>query len=154
MEGLRILPSLAAKHLIHVGKKSGFDVRVVNAFTAYDWLTPEMTEWVRKTKHKSKYILSVTDILRIALLAEHGGLSVKLHRYIFPEDFTWLYNILEQPLETLISNQQKSGVEYCNNKKEAEVVLFYEKGRGGERKYDDWVIYARKESVLVRETLN
>ena len=59
LEGLRMTEALVAKHLIHVGKKSGFEVRVVNSLTAYDWLSPEMTEIVRKTKHTSKYIISV-----------------------------------------------------------------------------------------------
>jgi hypothetical protein len=90
IEGLRMTESLAAKHLIHVGKKSGYDVRVVNSFTAYDWLSPEMTEAVRITKHKSKYILQVHELLRIALLIEHGGLAVKLPRYIFPKNLNWI----------------------------------------------------------------
>lgn len=49
--------ALVANHLIHVGKKSGFEVRVVNSFTAYDWLSPEMIEIVRKTKQTSRYII-------------------------------------------------------------------------------------------------
>lgn len=59
LEGMRMTDALVARHLMHVGKKSGFEVRVVNSLTAYDWLSPEMTEMVRKTKHTSKYIISV-----------------------------------------------------------------------------------------------
>ena len=59
LEGMIMTEGLVAKHLIHVGKKSGFEVRVVNSLTAYDWLSSEMTEIVRKTKHTSKYIISI-----------------------------------------------------------------------------------------------
>lgn len=102
----------AARHLIHVGHKSGFDVRVVDAFSAYDWLSPQMVERVRVAKHKSKYILAVEELLRVALLVEHGGLSVRFPRYIFPGDLEWLYQILEQPQEVLLK-LKKEGLEYC-----------------------------------------
>jgi hypothetical protein len=78
-----------------------------------------MIELVRKTKHKSKYILSVHELLRIALLIEYGGLSVKLPRYIFPQNINWICDLFDQSLENLLNNQEKQGVEYCNSEKEA-----------------------------------
>lgn len=97
----------AARHLMHVGKKSGFDVRVVDVFTAYGWLSPQMAERVRVAKHKSKYMLAVEELLRVALLVEHGGLFVRFPRYIFPGDLEWLYQILEQPQKALLSSQKE-----------------------------------------------
>ncbi len=63
-----MIDGIAARHLMHVGQKSGFDVRMVDAFSAYDWLSPEMVERVRVAKHKSKYIMTVEELLRVALL--------------------------------------------------------------------------------------
>jgi hypothetical protein len=152
LEGLGMVEAVVARHLMHVARQSGFEVRAVDCLSAYDWLTPEMAEWVRRTKHKSKYILAVEELLRIALLVEHGGLSVLLPNHVFPDSLAWLYDLLEQPLESLVEGQAAQAVEYCSSGKDAEVVLFYEKGAKGERTYEDWLIFARKESRLLRET--
>jgi hypothetical protein len=90
---------------MEAGRRSGWEVRVVDGISAYDWLSPAMCERVRLAKHKSKYILSVNELLRVALLVEHGGLSVRLPRYIFPGGLNWLHEMLEMPLEELVRKQ-------------------------------------------------
>lgn len=55
-----MIEQLMNNHLIHVGIESGYDVRIVDNFNAYNWLSPMMVEFVRQIKHKSSYSIDVS----------------------------------------------------------------------------------------------
>lgn len=58
--------------------KSGFNARIINNYNAYEWLSEDLTELIRSTLHKSKFDFRVGQLLRLALLIEHGGISVEM----------------------------------------------------------------------------
>jgi hypothetical protein len=76
------------------GKQSGYEVRVVDSITAYEWLSPEIVEAIRKAKHNSKIFIHVSELLRLALLIEHGGLSIRPGRILLTENLDWIDSIL------------------------------------------------------------
>lgn len=78
-----MLESVGAQHQISVGKASGFDVRVVDLINAYDWLSAGTVELIRQAKHNTQYYIPVAELLRVALLLEHGGVSAKLDSIVF-----------------------------------------------------------------------
>ena len=54
---LNMIEAIVAQHQIAIGKKSGYEVRIVDDFTAYEWLSPNITEIIRKTKHSTLYFI-------------------------------------------------------------------------------------------------
>jgi hypothetical protein len=56
---LNMIEAIVAQHQIAIGKKSGYEVRVVDDFTAYGYLSPNITEIIRKTKHSTQYFIHV-----------------------------------------------------------------------------------------------
>lgn len=82
--------SLTARQQIDVGRQSGYEVRIVNSISAYDWLSPDIAELIRKVKHNSRIYIPVADLLRIALLVEHGGVSIRISTHLFTENMDWI----------------------------------------------------------------
>jgi len=84
-----------------VAEESGFEFRAVSTWSAYNYLSPEMTQRITKTMHNSKTENTVFDLLRLALLIEHGGVSLVLYETLLTENLDWLINIFSgQPSET------------------------------------------------------
>ena len=83
LDGLPMLEAITARHQISIAEQSGYEVRVVDIINAYQWLTPETTEMIRRAKHKTQYYIPVAELLRIALLMEHGGVSAQLDSIVF-----------------------------------------------------------------------
>ena len=96
LEAKQIEESLAAQNLMHFGKQGGFEVRVVNNLNAYDWLSEETTALVREIKHKSKVELPVFELLRLALLYEHGGIAIRLPSILLMEGLGWVEELLRE----------------------------------------------------------
>jgi hypothetical protein len=65
-------------------------VRVVNNLNAYDWLSNEMIAFVKDTHQKSKVELNVFELLRLALLYEHGGVAIRLPNILLMEGLGWV----------------------------------------------------------------
>ena len=86
--------ALIAHNLIHFGNHSGFEVRVVNNLNAYDWLSEEMIAFVKETHQKSKVELNVFELLRLALLYQHGGVSIRLPNILLMEDLDWVDELM------------------------------------------------------------
>ena len=42
LDGERMIEHVSARTWMHWGKKSNFEVRIVNNINAYEWLSPEM----------------------------------------------------------------------------------------------------------------
>ncbi len=61
--------------------------------SAYQWLSDPVKDIVTKAMHRRRYELSVEDFLRLALIIEHGGISLLLGDAILIEELDWIQNI-------------------------------------------------------------
>lgn len=69
---------LQGNFIIQKAIKSKFEIRFVNSWSAYDWLSNETSEKITKAMQNNKFEQKVDDLLKIAILMEHGGLLIKL----------------------------------------------------------------------------
>lgn len=69
---------MSGNFIIHKAKQSGYEIRFVDSWSAYDWLTKDITNKITYAMQNSKLEQSVDDLLRLALLLEHGGIMIKL----------------------------------------------------------------------------
>lgn len=67
---------------------------MVNSLTAYDWLSDEMVAFVKDTHQKSKVELNVYELLRLALLYEHGGVAIRLPNILLMEGLGWVEDLM------------------------------------------------------------
>lgn len=58
------------------GRSRGYEVRIVNSWTAYDWLDSETIAGITKTIQNTKIDETVSSLLKLALLIKHGGVMV------------------------------------------------------------------------------
>ena len=63
-------------HMKEVAARNGFEVRVVDSWSAYDWISPEMTKRVSHVIQNTQLDETVSNLLKLALLIEHGGIMV------------------------------------------------------------------------------
>jgi hypothetical protein len=69
-------------------------VRIVNSWTAYDWLSPEVISNITKSIQKNQVDETVCSLLKLALLIEHGGIMVARNNFLLPtNDFKWIEDI-------------------------------------------------------------
>jgi len=64
------------KNLIRVAKKNDFEIRVVNSWNAYDWLSAKTVQKITKTMQNMRIDQKVNELLQMGLLMENGGLMV------------------------------------------------------------------------------
>jgi hypothetical protein len=95
LEAENIEEGVAAQNQIHFGKEDGFEVRVVNNLNAYDWLSEEMINFVKSTHQNSKVDLPIYELLRLALLYEHGGVSIRLPNVLLMEGLGWVDGLMQ-----------------------------------------------------------
>jgi hypothetical protein len=75
----------------HTAITCGYEVRVVNSWTAYDWLTPATIANITKAIQNTKIDETVTSLLKLALLMEHGGVFMGNLQLLFARnDFEWV----------------------------------------------------------------
>ena len=55
-------------------KKQNYEVRMVNSWSAYDWLSNSTIENITKTMQNNLIDETVHNILKLALLADNGGI--------------------------------------------------------------------------------
>ena len=53
-----------------------------------------MVASIKETHQKSKFDLPVYELLRLALLIEHGGVHVRLPELIFMENISWIEEVI------------------------------------------------------------
>lgn len=53
-----------------------------------------MVASIKEIHQKSKFDLPVYELLRLALLIEHGGMSVRLPELIFMESISWIEEVI------------------------------------------------------------
>jgi len=83
-------------------------VRIINNLNAYDWLSNETTNFIKKIRHASNVDLSVYELLRLAILYEHGGVSIRVPNIILMDGIGWVNDLIEGNIK-----QAKKGSLYC-----------------------------------------
>ena len=106
---------MLGNYLRRAAEDSGFEVRFVNSWSAYEWLSPETESKITKTKHRSVLEHKVDDLLRWGLLMEHGGVMIKLWENFFNEkNLDWLNKYMQvgddpkdlSPIKVLLFSEQ------------------------------------------------
>jgi hypothetical protein len=76
--------------------KFGYDVRFANSWNAYNWLSQDTIHRISNARQKSKVDEPVHNMLKVALLMEHGGLLVNQADVVFlGDDFKWIEDMFE-----------------------------------------------------------
>lgn len=78
-------------HLNETASKLGYEVRVVNSWTAYQWLHNQtVVEDITKTIQKTLIDETVDNLLKLALLIENGGILIGNLNVVINRDLRWL----------------------------------------------------------------
>jgi len=56
------------QNIMHFGRADGFEVRAVNDLSAYDWLSNETIDFIKRAHQRSAVEIPVSELLRLALL--------------------------------------------------------------------------------------
>ena len=82
---------LYLNHFNETAHTFGYEVRFVNSWNSYDWLSQEITDRITKVRNNCKVDEEVHNMLRIALLLENGGVMVEAtDMVILGDNFNWL----------------------------------------------------------------
>lgn len=75
----------------HLAVLNGYEARIVDSWTAYDWLSAPMISKITKTIQNTKMDVTVCDLLKLGLLMEHGGIMIgNLQIIMTSNSFSWL----------------------------------------------------------------
>ena len=85
------------KRLIRVAKESGLEVRVANSWNAYDYLSKQTAQRITKAMQNMRIDQKVNELLKVALLMEHGGVLVSPSELLLTARLSWLFTRLEEP---------------------------------------------------------
>lgn len=93
-----MLEQVMAHYCIEKAMQSQWKVVIVNSKTAYDYLSPEITQRITYTMQHMLIEEKVNDLLRLALLMENGGIVIRVTEALPLSGFNWLseYFILEE----------------------------------------------------------
>ena len=81
----------------HTGVLNGYEVRLVDSWTAYDWLSPSTISNITKAIQNAKIDETVCNLLKMALLMEHGGILISnLHFIMIQKNFEWIEKMFEE----------------------------------------------------------
>ncbi len=64
--------------IISKARESGYEIRITNSWSAYEWLSEETEQAITSAMQNMQIEEKVNDLLRIALLMEHGGVIMKV----------------------------------------------------------------------------
>ena len=127
-------------------RKNQFEVRKVNSWTAYNWLSKGTTEWITKTMELRKANATVHDLLRVALLLEHGGVMInEVDTFIFEGGFKWLENVL--------SGAYSANKDYSCDSASAKILMAQDEHPYYVTKYSSSFIAVKSGNSLLREVL-
>ncbi len=100
-------------------------MRVIDDLSAYDYLSEYTVKWIKETHQRSSVHIPVYELLRIALLYEHGGVSLRLPNIILTEKLDWAEAIINGKTE------EKSAFS-CGLSTVPDVVLLHRDAVGGQ----------------------
>ena len=67
-----------------------YELRLINSWTAYNWLSDEISANITKTMQRVQIDVGADELLIMAIMIEHGGIILKNLDAIFLDDFEWL----------------------------------------------------------------
>ena len=114
-----------ANNHIDVAKASGFEVRIVDNLNAYDWLSQKSIDFIKQAHLRSIVQMPVFELLRLALLYEHGGVALRLPHIIMIDSISWAQDLIEA------RNTSRIEKALSCNLPQPQVVLFH-------RHKEDW----------------
>lgn len=77
-------------------KRLGYEVRLANSWSAYDYLSTNTTARISKAMQNSKVDQPIHPLLKLALLMENGGILInQFDLIILGNDFEWLENMFD-----------------------------------------------------------
>lgn len=83
-------------NLAKIAKNSSLEIRMANSWDAYDWLSAKTTKKITKTMQNIRVDQKVNELLKIALLMEHGGIMVSLSEILLAPNINWVYHHFNQ----------------------------------------------------------
>jgi hypothetical protein len=89
-ENSKMIEQMLGNFIVQKAEESGYEVRKVNSWSAYQWLSEATKEKVTKTMQNMQIEVSVNEVLKMALLMEHGGLMFRLSEAFLVEDLKWV----------------------------------------------------------------
>ena len=111
------------------GIASGYEVRLINSLTAYDWLSNNTVQQINYAMQNRKFEVLVEDLLRLGVLMEHGGVLLKVSETLLISDLQWLND-------------------YFNKENKKTEVLLFAEGAGSQLQYQEYFFAARPQSSL------
>jgi hypothetical protein len=134
LETKDMVDAMTLKNHIHFGKQDNFEVRVINNLNAYDWLSEEIIAFIKETHQKSKVDLPVFELLRLAILYEHGGIFLR-SSILLMEGLGWVEDLMRgaREAERKVLSCQLPGTK---------VIMYHEDWADG-RRYKDSFIAAK-----------
>lgn len=101
-----MLEQLLGNFIILKAKESNYEIRFINSWSAYEWLSNKTIERITHTMQNTKYEQKVDDLLRMAILKEHGGIIMKLDETFYIDDnFDWIGQYLKLDQESKVSSE-------------------------------------------------
>ena len=77
-------------YYIDLSRKMHYELRLINSWTAYNWLSDEISANITKTMQRVQIDVGADELLIMAIMIEHGGIILKNLDAIFLDDFEWL----------------------------------------------------------------
>lgn len=79
-------------HQNHTFTMNGYQVRLVNSLTAYDYISDNLTvNRITYAMQRCKIDETVHNLLKLALLKEHGGVIINNADIVFPNsNLSWI----------------------------------------------------------------
>ncbi len=74
-------------------ESSGYEVRIVDPITSFDWIPEIKARRIADIKMKSQVSIDIMHILRLVLLMEHGGVTSFKSNFIFINKLDWIDRI-------------------------------------------------------------
>ena len=143
LKGEKMLEQVMGHYLILVGNQSGWEVRVVNSWSAYNHLTPDTQKKITDTMQRMYLEEKVHDLYKLGLLIDNGGVVISPTEFLPIENFHWIEKLFmstQEELETF---------------KATKVLLIQRASHlNAEKEVLDFFIAAAKGSILIRDTFN
>jgi hypothetical protein len=86
----KMIEQMLGNFIIRQARKSDYDVRLVDSWSAYEWLSVETSHRITRTMQSQHIEEKVNEVLKMALLMEHGGLMFRVSDTFLIEDLRWV----------------------------------------------------------------
>jgi hypothetical protein len=138
-ENSLMIEQMFGNFIVQKAEESGYEVRKVNSWSAYQWLSEKTKNKITKSMQNIQIEEKVNEVLKLALLMEHGGLMFRVSETLLVDGLEWIMLEFKE----------------ASSRSEAEVLLFSEKEKPeGRYEYQDFFVAARPRSKLVSDAFD